>query len=176
MYLSTNGDTTSQSCKRHKKIHSTTIFRSVEKLGQSPRHIRHLHWCETYFRGRASFWRDAYTVREICVRKFGNAYQRKEIEKRMTQTTQRKKMFANRARFPLKVLAHVPWLFSSCVVWDILRTSPAFCVRCTHRFDDFAYSSDDFYAKYTQKSALTRPLLTFPSWISFAAASTSGAK
>ena len=40
-----------------------------------------------YPSGRASFWGDAYTPyasgRENCVQKFGNAYQRKQIEKRM---------------------------------------------------------------------------------------------
>ena len=35
-------------------------------------------------------------------------------------------------------------------VWDALRPSPAFCVRCTHR----VY----VYAWYTQKCALPRPL------------------
>ena len=107
--------------------------------------------------------------REICVQKVGNAYQWKEIEKRMTNfksTSQRSKMFcANDARFPFTYscmfrdrLRHV--LFETC--WDrvpfFLRTLyaslPRLCVQL------------DFYAYYTQKFALTGPLTwcTLPFW------------
>ena len=40
-------------------------------------------------------------------------------------------LFANDARSPFTILARLPWS---------LRPSPAFCVRCTYRFHDFAHS------------------------------------
>ena len=61
--------------------------------------------------------------RNICVQKFGNAYQRKEIEKRMPH-----------------------FVF----VWDLLRPSRVFfCVRCTHRFPWFCVHLD-FYVLYAE--------------------------
>ena len=65
--------------------------------------------------------------REVCVQKFGNAYQRKEIEKRMThfksifQIQWNKMFFANDARFPFTYLCmfcdHLGYvLFETC--WD----------------------------------------------------------
>ena len=38
---------------------------------------------------------------EICVQRFGNAHQRKEIEKRIPHFKTNKMFFANDARFPL---------------------------------------------------------------------------
>ena len=82
--------------------------------------------------------------REInSVQKFGNGYQhnretngafQKHLYHRQTM------LFANDARFPFTILVCLPWSSASCVVWDVLRLNPAFCVRCTHRFHDFAYS------------------------------------
>ena len=66
--------------------------------------------------------------REICVQKFGNAYQRKEIEKRMPHFKTNKMFFVNDTRFPFTQLAYVPWSFASWFVWDVFRPSPVFGV------------------------------------------------
>ena len=57
--------------------------------------------------------------REICVQKFGNAYQRKEVEKRMPH------------------FFFCLFCFVCLFVWDPVAF---FCVRCTHRFHEFACS------------------------------------
>ena len=36
--------------------------------------------------------------------------------------------------FLSRTRVQLPWSFTPCVVWDVLRSSPAFCVRWTHRF------------------------------------------
>ena len=78
----------------------------------------------------------------ICVQKFGNAYQQNwetngTFQKYLYhhQTIQRniEMLFANDARFPFTILACLPWSFVSCVVWNVLRLNPAFAyaVRTT---------------------------------------------
>ena len=87
--------------------------------------------------------------REICVQKFGYTYQQKRktngaFQKHLYdhQTIQRntEMWFANDACIPFTIPASFPWSFVSCVVWDVLRLNPAFCVRCTCHFHDLAYS------------------------------------
>ena len=82
----------------------------------------------------AWFW-EGWSGREICVQQlFGNAYQWKEIEKRMTHLEhrvyrtipQRNKMFVNDARFPFTRVR-----FVSCVVWDVFFLLFAYAVRIT---------------------------------------------
>ena len=99
--------------------------------------------------------------REICVQKFGNAYQRKKIEKWMPhfnstfQIQWNKMFFANDARFPFTYSRmfrdhshHV--LFETC--WD------------SHVFLHTLYASlpilwtARFFVYYTQKFVLTQPL------------------
>ena len=78
---------------------------------------------------------------EVVYKKFGNTYQRKEIEKWMphfqsTFTTKFIKWFSKLGvllkwcRLSFHILAYVPWSFASCFVWDLLRPSPDFCIRC----------------------------------------------
>ena len=107
--------------------------------------------------------------REICVQRFGSALPTKinretndafqtHLHNRVHQTIQGNNSFANDARFPFTImLAYLPWSFASRVLWDVLRPSPAFCVRCTYCVHDVAYMLE-LYAYYTQKCALTRPL------------------
>ena len=105
--------------------------------------------------------------REICVQKFGNAYQRNERDSAKWMA-RFKSTFAtitqvsdileccSQTRFPFTILACLPWSFASCSLRPVetefrfLRTLyawlPWFCVQL------------DFYAYHTQKFALTRPL------------------
>ena len=74
---------------------------------------------------------------EICVPKFGNAYQWKPVETQVTHFKStfsaklikrfRKKklmLFTNNAHFPFRILVCLPWLFASHVVWCVLTPSP----------------------------------------------------
>ena len=85
----------------------------------------------------------------ICVQKFGNAYRRN----RETNGAFQRHLFTTIKRFSeiLKCCSQTMRAFLSQysrpfrdrlprVVWCVLRLNPAFCVRCTHHFHDFAYS------------------------------------
>ena len=103
------------------------------------------------------FWGDAYTVRK-WTRNLGTKIRKSYRRNRETngafqkhlyhhQRIQRntEMLFANDLRFPITILACLPWLFASCVVWDVetgsrfLRTLcaslPWFCVQ----LDFYAY-------------------------------------
>ena len=88
--------------------------------------------------GRASFGGDAHTVRKWTRHlrtNFRKCVPMKwRIEWRISKalyhhrTIQRntEMLFSNDARFPFTILV---WSFASCIVWDVLRPNPAFCVR-----------------------------------------------
>ena len=110
-----------------------TSLRSARTHGQPP-----------YTSGRASFWRDAYSYasgrREICVQKFRNAYQRKEIEKRMThfKSTLSPGSSNENVRKRCALSFHNSGVFSVIVrLVCSLRRVETFCVRCTHRLHVF---------------------------------------
>ena len=101
---------------------------------------------------------------KFAYKKFGNVYQQnretdgafqKHFYHHQTIQQNTKMLFANDASFPFTILACLPRSFASCVVDEtdsrFLRTLyaslPWFCIQL------------DFYAYYTQKSALTWPLL-----------------
>ena len=55
------------------------------------------------------------------------------------------------------MLAYVLWSFPPCFVWDVLRPSPVLLRTLYASLPSFRVQLD-FYAYYTQKFALTRPL------------------
>ena len=81
----------------------------------------------------------------MCVQKFGNAYQRNRMNCafHFATITWWSVKYWNVVRkwcalsFQLVCLQR---LFASFVVWDVFRQSHAFHVCCTYRFHDFAYS------------------------------------
>ena len=107
-----------------------------------------------YVSGCSCSWGDACTNGQgICVQKFRNAYQRKELEKWLTHLKSTLPLSAskwfseimflgNNVCYPFTTLACLPWSFALCVVLDVLIPS-TFCVYavcsipimlCTARF------------------------------------------
>ena len=110
--------------------------------------------------------------RGICVQKFGNVYQWKEIDKQMlhfksTFTTKFIKRFSEikcSSQIMHAFLSHTRMfqLFASCFVWDVLGPSPVlFCVCILHTSLPWFSIQLHFYEQYmyTQKFASTWPML-----------------
>ena len=73
-------------------------------------------------------------------------------------------LFTNDARFPFTILACLPWSFASCIVWDVLRLNPAFCVRRTHGFHDFACTDRFLCVLYAEIGVNATAASPFPEW------------
>ena len=87
--------------------------------------------------------------REIFVQKFGNAYRRNSETIKWcfskaplspSNDSSQRNIGTMPAFLSQYLIACLPWSSVSCVVWEVSRLNPGFCVRCTHLFHDFAYS------------------------------------
>ena len=107
--------------------------------------------------------------REIYVQKFGNAYQRKEIDRRMplfycTFTSKFIKhsakwnIFRKPCALSFHTLVYVPWSFASCFVWDVSRPRTVFFLRTLYVSLPWFCAQLDFWCAIYAEVCVTRPL------------------